>query len=115
MVGRRVGAKSRLKAFAVEPEVMINNQWSHRYTVVEVTGLDRPGLLYDLTTTLSKLSLNIVSAHVATFGERAVDVFYVTDLLGAKITSATRQAATKRALFTLFADDAAQETRTLSA
>jgi [protein-PII] uridylyltransferase len=113
---KRAAPKGRLRAFVIEPEVMINNQWSHRYTVVEVTGLDRPGLLYDLTTTLSKLSLNIVSAHVATFGERAVDVFYVTDLLGAKITSATRQAATKRALFTLFADDAAaQETRTLSA
>jgi [protein-PII] uridylyltransferase len=106
VVGRRVTAKSRLKAFAVEPEVMINNQWSHRYTVVEVSGLDRPGLLYDLTTTLSKLNLNIVSAHVATFGERAVDVFYVTDLLGAKITSPTRQAAIKRALFALFANEA---------
>jgi [protein-PII] uridylyltransferase len=107
VVGRRVAARSRLKAFAVEPDVMINNQWSHRYTVVEVTGLDRPGLLYDLTTTLSKLNLNIVSAHVATFGERAVDVFYVTDLLGAKITSPTRQAAIKRALFALFANERA--------
>jgi [protein-PII] uridylyltransferase len=103
VVGRRVAAKNRLKPFAIEPEVMINNQWSHRYTVVEVNGLDRPGLLYDLTTTLSKLNLNITSAHVATFGERVVDVFYVTDLLGAKITSPTRQAAIKRALFALFA------------
>ena len=66
----------------------INNAWSNRYTVVEVTGLDRPGLLYELTATLSKLNLNIASAHVATFGERVVDVFYVTDLIGAKITSA---------------------------
>ena len=65
--------------------------WSNRYTVVEVTGLDRPGLLYELTSTLSKLNLNIASAHVATFGERVVDVFYVTDLLGAKITSPTRE------------------------
>ena len=39
---------------------------------------------------------------MATFGERVVDVFYVTDLLGAKITAATRQAAIKRALMTLF-------------
>ena len=83
----------------------INNQWSNRYTVVEVTGLDRPGLLYELTATLSKLNLNIASAHVATFGERVVDVFYVTDLLGAKITSPTRQAAIKRALLQLFAAD----------
>src|SRR5258707_7258345 len=82
---------------------MLNNQWSNRYTVVEVTGLDRPGLLYELTATISKLNLNIASAHVATFGERVVDVFYVTDLMGAQINSPTRQAAIKRALIALFA------------
>jgi [protein-PII] uridylyltransferase len=102
MISQKAAPKGRLKAFAVEPEVTINNQWSHRYTVVEVTGLDRPGLLFALTTTLSKLNLNITSAHVATFGERVVDVFYVTDLLGDKISSPTRQAAIKRALLQLF-------------
>ena len=50
---------------------------------------------------MSKLNLNIGSAHVATFGERVVDVFYVTDLFGAKITAATRQATIKRALIGL--------------
>ncbi len=103
VVAKRAAPKSRLKAFAIEPEVLINNQWSNRYTVIEVSGLDRPGLLYDLTATLSKLSLNIASAHVATFGERVVDVFYVTDLLGAQIVSPTRQAAIKRALIQLLA------------
>jgi [protein-PII] uridylyltransferase len=98
VVARRSAAKGRIRAFAVEPEVTINNQWSNRYTVIEVTGLDRPGLLYELTATLSKLNLNITSAHVATFGERVVDVFYVTDLLGAKIASPTRETAIKRAL-----------------
>ena len=102
VVAKRSIPKGRIKAFTVEPEVMINNQWSNRYTVVEVSGLDRPGLLYELTTTFSRLNLNIASAHVATFGERAVDVFYVTDLLGAKISSPTRQAAIKRALIQLF-------------
>ena len=102
VVPKRAPPKGRLKAFAIEPEVTINNQWSHRYTVVEVTGLDRTGLLYELTTTLSKLNLNIASAHVATFGERVVDVFYVTDLLGAKITTPTRQAGIKRPLIALF-------------
>jgi [protein-PII] uridylyltransferase len=100
---KRVPPKGRLKAFVIEAEVTVNNQWSQRHTVVEVTGLDRPGLLYELTTTLSKLNLNIASAHVATFGERVVDVFYVTDLLGAKITAPTRQAAIKRPLLALFA------------
>jgi len=102
VAAKRAVPKGRLKAFAVEPEVMINNQWSNRYTVVEVTGLDRPGLLYELTATLSKLSLNIASAHVATFGERVVDVFYVTDLFGAKIESQPRQTTIKRALLNAF-------------
>jgi [protein-PII] uridylyltransferase len=80
---------------------MIHNQWSNRYTVIEVTALDRPGLLYQLTATLSKLNLNIASARVATFGERALDAFYVTDLMGAKIDAPQRQAAIKRALIAL--------------
>jgi [protein-PII] uridylyltransferase len=109
VVTKRAPPKGRIKAFAVEPEVSINNQWSNRYTVVEVSGLDRPGLLYELTTTLSRLNLNIASAHVATFGERAVDVFYVTDLLGAKIASPTRHAAIKRALIQMFAAGADAE------
>jgi [protein-PII] uridylyltransferase len=117
MVAKRVAPKGRLKAFAVEPEVTINNQWSNRYTMIEVTGLDRTGLLYELTTTLSKLNLNIASAHVATFGERVVDVFYVTDLFGAQITSATRQAAIKRALLQLLApaDVAAKPAKAVAA
>jgi [protein-PII] uridylyltransferase len=102
VVAKRAPPKGRIRAFAIEPEVTINNQWSNRYTVVEASGLDRPGLLYELTATLSKLNLNIASAHVATFGERAVDVFYVTDLMGAKISTPTRNAAIKRALIQVF-------------
>src|SRR6202011_3285582 len=103
VVAKRASSRSRLRAFALLPEVTVNNGWSSRYTMVEVIGLDRPGLLFELTRTLSKLNLNIASAHVATFGERVVDVFYVTDLFGAKITSATRQATIKRALIALLA------------
>jgi [protein-PII] uridylyltransferase len=102
IVAKRTMGKGRIKAFAIQPDVMIHNTWSNRYTVIEITGLDRPGLLYELTATLSKLNLNIASAHVATFGERVVDVFYVTDLMGAKIAAPQRQAAIKRALLHLF-------------
>jgi [protein-PII] uridylyltransferase len=94
---------SRRSAFAIEPEVMIDNGLSGHYTVVEVSGLDRPGLLRDLTGSLSSLNLNIGSAHVVTFGEKAVDSFYVTDLTGQKINSAAKQAAIKRRLLAEFA------------
>jgi [protein-PII] uridylyltransferase len=104
VVARRTSGR-KMRPFVVEPEVTINNQWSDRYTVIEVSGLDRPGLLYQLTTAISKLNLNIASAHVATFGERARDVFYVTDLLGAQINAPTRQAAIKSALIHLLVTD----------
>jgi len=93
----------RRGAFAIEPEVMIDNSLSSRYTVVEVSGLDRTGLLRDLTASLSSLNLNIGSAHIVTFGEKAVDSFYVTDLTGQKINSASKQAAIKRRLLADFA------------
>jgi [protein-PII] uridylyltransferase len=105
VVARRAAGRGKLRPFVVEPEVTVNNQWSDRYTVIEVSGLDRPGLLYELTTAISKLNLNIASAHVATFGERARDVFYVTDLLGAQITAPTRQATIKSALVHLLASE----------
>ena len=110
VVARKAANRGKARPFVVEPEVTLNNQWSDRYTVIEVSGLDRPGLLYQLTTSISKLNLNIASAHVATFGERARDVFYVTDLLGAQINAPTRQAAIKSALLHLLAseDNAAQ-------
>ena len=65
----------------------LDNELSDRFTVIEVECLDRHGLLYDLTHTISELSLDIASAHIATFGERVVDTFYVTDLVGHKITA----------------------------
>ena len=60
-------------------------------------------------TALGKLNLNIASAHIATFGEKAVDVFYVTDLTGTKITHPSRQAALRRALLDVFERDGAAE------
>ena len=90
------------KAFSVVPEVVIDNNASSRFTVIEVSGLDRPGLLYELTTILGKLNLNIASAHIATFGEKVVDVFYVTDLTGGKIGNATRQGSIRKTLLELF-------------
>jgi len=102
LVAQRRAPPPRGGTFQVAPEVIIDNVLSSRYTVLEVSGLDRPGLLYDLTTAIGKLNLNIASAHIATFGEKAVDVFYVTDLTGAKITSTGRQLLIRQALLAVF-------------
>jgi hypothetical protein len=90
--------KGRVKAFKVPPEVMIDNQGSERFTVIEAAGRDRPGLLHDLASALADLSLDTHSAHVATFGERVVDVFYVTDLMGQKVTRRAKLNAIKSKL-----------------
>ena len=91
VLAQRAKPKAHAKTFDVAPEVIIDNALSQRFTVIETAGLDRQGLLYDLTAAIGKLNLNIGSAHIATFGEKAVDVFYVTDLTGAKIENAARQ------------------------
>jgi [protein-PII] uridylyltransferase len=80
----------RKQAFTIEPEVVVNNSASDQATVIEVAGLDRLGLLHDLTRALFRLNLTISSAHVTTYGERAVDVFYVSDLFGMKIVNAEK-------------------------
>ena len=98
VLSKRKQVKSRTAAFSVEPRVIIDNDSSNKHTVIELTGLDRIGLLHDLTEALFRLNINIVSAHIATFGERAVDVFYVSDLTGAKITNASRRNAITRKL-----------------
>jgi len=77
----------RRAVFEVRPVVMIDPTASETATVIEVSGADRPGLLAELARTLSDHGLSIRSAHVAGFGERAVDSFYVTDGQGRKIAS----------------------------
>ena len=58
--------------------------------VIEINGRDRPGLLHDVTQALTDEGLQISSAHISTFGERVVDVFYVKDVFGLKMDSKTK-------------------------
>lgn len=90
MIRDRSKPKRSTKAFRVEPRVEIRNTLSNRFSVVEVTCLDRPGLLSEITGRISDLSLDIASAHITTFGEKVIDTFYVTDLTGQKVESDSR-------------------------
>ncbi|NNJ75362.1 MAG: [protein-PII] uridylyltransferase [Anderseniella sp.] len=101
--------KGRIKAFTVEPQVIVSNDTSNRFTVIEVAGLDRLGLLFKLTDSLFRLNLDIASAQITTFGERAVDVFYVTDLIGQKITSQTRLQSIEESLLDVLVAGRKQE------
>jgi [protein-PII] uridylyltransferase len=90
--------RRRQEAFRVVPQVFIDNRASNRFTVVEVNALDRPALLYALTYALYGARVTIHSAHIATYGERAVDTFYLTDLMGAKLDQPGRLKALERRL-----------------
>jgi [protein-PII] uridylyltransferase len=82
--------RARAEAFRIAPSVFIDNKASNRFTVIEVNAQDRPALLNQLAYALFQSKVTVHSAHVATYGERAVDTFYVTDLIGDKIESAAR-------------------------
>lgn len=82
--------RPRADAFRIEPVALIDNKASNRFTVIEVNARDRPALLNTLAYALFQSKVTIHSAHIATYGERAVDTFYVTDLLGDKITAPAR-------------------------
>jgi len=94
--GRRV--PTHVALFRVEPRVRIDNAGSRTSSVVEVQARDRPGLLYDLARAFLEQNVSIKSAHVTTYGERAVDVFYVRDLYGMKLTRRPRIERLEQAL-----------------
>ncbi len=87
LANRRSILPPRTDVFKVEPRVLVNNQASRTHSVVEVNGRDRPGLLFAVAKALKERGLVIHSAHISTYGERVVDVFYVKDVFGMKVTS----------------------------
>jgi [protein-PII] uridylyltransferase len=78
-------APRRTSAFEVAPSVAIAERASSRTTVVEVNARDRPALLAALAAAIHECGHVIHSAHIATYGERAVDVFYLTAPDGTKL------------------------------
>jgi len=90
--------KPREMSFTMPTRIVFDNDASELYTVIEVNARDRLGLLHVLTRTLTTLNINIFSAIIATYGEHAVDVFYVKDLFGHKIRSAQKLGLVERRL-----------------
>lgn len=86
-VARRRHDWQHAMTLPVAPRILIDNNASTKHTLIEITARDRLGLLYDLARALTDLALSIVTARVATFGERAVDAFYLRNSFGLKITS----------------------------
>jgi [protein-PII] uridylyltransferase len=110
MIARRTKPKRGSKAFRIEPRVEIRNTLSNRFSVIDVSGLDRPGLLSEITGALSDLSLDIASAHITTFGEKVIDTFYVSDLTGQKIDNPARLQTIRDRLIATLDGEASQRT-----
>ncbi|MDO9710331.1 [protein-PII] uridylyltransferase [Paracraurococcus lichenis] len=89
---------ARLRAVTVPPRVVFDNHASNSHTVIEVNGRDRPGLLHDVTAAISDQGLQIASAHITTYGVRAVDVFYVKDVFGLKVENERKLASLRTAM-----------------
>lgn len=66
------------------------------YTVIEITSLDRPGLLFSITRVLQNQGVQIRAAKISTYGERVVDVFYLRDMFGLKLDPRKLATVTKK-------------------
>lgn len=82
---RRAGSRPGAARYG-PPKVVVDNESSDFFTVVEVHAIDRVGLLYSITRALAELELDIHLAKVSTSAEKVVDVFYLRDLDGQKVT-----------------------------
>lgn len=102
---RNKALPTRTQVFKVPPRVLIDNSVSSDSTVIEINGRDRLGLLLDLTATLTAEGLQISSAHISTYGERVVDVFYVKDAFGLQITGESRIEALRKSLLEAVAQE----------
>ena len=87
LVGRssRLPAGRKLPSGRQPTEVQVDNETSDRFTIIDVFADDRQGLLYVITHAILKLGLSVHAARISTRLDQVADVFYVSDLAGAKI------------------------------
>jgi [protein-PII] uridylyltransferase len=96
--GRDKASRERPPKVAVETRFGVDDNSSEHSTLLEIVAQDRPGLLYDIGSTLARLWCNIEVALIDTEGQKVIDVFYLTEQ-GKKL-GADKQAALLEALRT---------------
>ena len=94
----RCPLRDKKDAFTIAGRVLIDNDCSYTNSLIEVETKDRKGLLFDLTKTLTDLKLKIYTAKICTYGERVVDIFYIRDKFGLKLSQREKQNAVRKAL-----------------
>ena len=93
----------------LQTQVRIDNSTSDRYTVIEFFAADRVGLLYTISRTLFELGLSISVAKIGTYLDQVVDVFYVSDERGHKISDEGRLEEIRARLLAVVEELAQQE------
>ena len=69
----------RLRSFDKKVDISFSEDLIHNRTVMEITCIDRPGLLSNISKILKEESIWIQSAKIATIGEKADDIFYLNN------------------------------------
>ena len=108
----RTGLPKKKFIQRVATEVTVDNRASEQFTVVDVFTQDRLGLLFEITHTLFELGLRIHLARISTNADQALDVFYVSDETGAKITELSRLRELRAALVARLAGDSTEHAGT---
>ncbi len=75
----------QLKHFPIDTKVSFSPSSNGQSTLMEVVAQDRPGLLYQVALSLQHCKARLITAKVATYGERAEDMFFITDRNGQPI------------------------------
>ncbi|MCK5546837.1 MAG: [protein-PII] uridylyltransferase, partial [Rhodospirillaceae bacterium] len=107
---RQIGLRTAV--FTVPPRVLVDNKASMTATVIEISARNRTGLLHDITWALTGLGLQIISAHITSYGERAVDVFYVKDVFGLKVDQDAKIKSIESKLMSIITASADKKTKT---
>ncbi len=82
----------QLKHFPIETRVNFSTSPKGQLTIMEVTAQDRLGLLYQVALALKHCRVNLVAAKVATYGERAEDIFFINSRERQPLTDKTQLA-----------------------